>query len=530
MESRSNSQKSAIDDLRQLSIYIDNVNRSIRNIDIHLNNANANKSTSCHNKLIRSFEVINEKEDNCDSFLSKNFKGKNPFIRRYKMKKKFSTVITPLDIPKRLFSSEITKENSVCSNNAPNSNTNNSSINIQKAISVQEEPEDKEEKEVNEVKDSNSIDVIHNNNNNNISNKKNNSSHKKKPIKLLFNNQSKNGNNILKKLNKTLTLGKKKSSRNIMLADVNPINNNNSLNNTLLTNTNNSLNNTYHTSVSQAKNKPSSLRIGSRAQKPFGTTFIGSYVNKNKMSNKTKEKTKSNLHNSYIGSSNYRQSSSNKHNIIVSSFNLSNKNDIKKMYMTTNTKNKQSLLSSRTKSNNSNQKEKIINFNKMIGYKAIQNNNLNDLLSIIHLINDLCLNTNSQKSCIKEKKNEIEIKSEEEYKIIYIQKKWRQYYIKKKIIKNYRIGTTNSSPKISKENDLLHFSKLELFNSLMSSDKNFKEMIKILNKMNECYLKCIKNKKFLEIKNIIQNKKNNIKEQASDIINYHLRHKKSQCK
>ena len=527
MESGSNSQRSAIDDLRQLSIYIDNVNRSIRNIDIQLNNTNANKSTSCHNKLIRSFEVINEKEDDCDSFLSKNFKGKNPFIRRYKMKKKFSTVLTPLDISKRFFSNEITTENSVCSNNAQNSNTNNSSINVQKAVSVQEEPENKEVKEVNEaseVNELNSNDVNTNKSNKKINN--NSSNKKKKPIKLLFNNHSKNGNNILKKLNKTLTLGKKKSSRNNMFTDVNPINNN-SLDNTLLTNTNNSLNNTYHTSVSQAKNKPSSLRVGIRVQKPLNTTFAGSCVNKNKMSNKTK----SSLHNSYIGSSNHHPSNSNKHNILVSSFNLSNKNDIKKMYMTTyNAKNKQSLLSSRAKSNNSNQKDKIINFNKMMGYKAIQNHNLNDLLSIVHLINDLCLNTNSQKASIKENRGEIEIKSEEEYKIIYIQKKWRQYYIRKKIIKNYRIGTTNSLPKITKENDLLHFSKLELINSLMSSDKNFKEMIKILNKMNECYLKCIKNKKFLEIKNMIQNKSNSSKDQASNIIKYHIHLKKSQCK
>ena len=97
------------------------------------------------------------------------------------------------------------------------------------------------------------------------------------------------------------------------------------MNNTLLTNTNNSLNNTYHTSVSQAKNKPSSLRVGIRVQKPLNTTFAGSCVNKNKMSNKTK----SSLHNSYIGSSNHHPSNSNKHNILVSSFNLSNKNDIK---------------------------------------------------------------------------------------------------------------------------------------------------------------------------------------------------------
>ena len=95
MEPLAPSQSTTYDDIKQLSLYIDNVNKSIQNIDIQLNNSNTN---ILHNN--RSIGVINEKENDDDSISIKN--TNNPFIRRYKMKKKFSTVISPFDIEQNM--------------------------------------------------------------------------------------------------------------------------------------------------------------------------------------------------------------------------------------------------------------------------------------------------------------------------------------------------------------------------------------------------------------------------------------------
>ena len=72
MEPLAPSQSTTYDDIKQLSLYIDNVNKSIQNIDIQLNNSNTN---ILHNN--RSIGVINEKENDDDSISIKN--TNNPF-------------------------------------------------------------------------------------------------------------------------------------------------------------------------------------------------------------------------------------------------------------------------------------------------------------------------------------------------------------------------------------------------------------------------------------------------------------------
>ena len=48
--------------------------------------------------------------------------------------------------------------------------------------------------------------------------------------------------------------------------------------------------------------------------------------------------------------------------------------------------------------------------------------------------------------------------------------------------------------------------KINLYSDLIKTDKNFKEMIISVNKINDLYKKCCINKHFLEIKNSFPNK------------------------
>ena len=76
------------------------------------------------------------------------------------------------------------------------------------------------------------------------------------------------------------------------------------------------------------------------------------------------------------------------------------------------------------------------------------------------------------------------------------------------------------------DNDFLQLSKLYIFSDLLKNNKYFKEMILNMNKVIELYKKCLSNKKFNDVKNILINKNPNDKEIYSKIINIHLKEMK----
>ena len=77
--------------------------------------------------------------------------------------------------------------------------------------------------------------------------------------------------------------------------------------------------------------------------------------------------------------------------------------------------------------------------------------------------------------------------------------------------------------KIKNENDLILLSKMSIYNNLIKTDKNFKDLIYTFSKLNDIYSKCLKNKKFLEIKNLLS--KNNNNNKLSELITFDIKNK-----
>ena len=74
--------------------------------------------------------------------------------------------------------------------------------------------------------------------------------------------------------------------------------------------------------------------------------------------------------------------------------------------------------------------------------------------------------------------------------------------------------------------DFLQLSKLFIYSDLLKHTQYFKEMILNMNKVTELYKKCLSNKKFNDVKNILINKNPNEKGIYSKIINIHLKEMK----
>ena len=145
-------------------------------------------------------------------------------------------------------------------------------------------------------------------------------------------------------------------------------------------------------------------------------------------------------------------------------------------------------------------KEKKINFVQLINYKGMKHNDINELYEMFMMLNKLTVpNAN-----IKELNNEIK----ETHKIKLIQREWRKYYIRSKMVNKYDKPNTSN---------ILLLSKMEFFNYLVNNDKNFKELINTMNKANELYQKCLKSKTFCDMKNVI------ISNRLFSIVNTHLR-------
>ena len=515
MEQLAPSQSTTYDDIKQLSLYIDNVNKSIQNIDIQLNNSNTN---ILHNN--RSIGVINEKENDDDSISIKN--TNNPFIRRYKMKKKFSTVISPFDIEQKMNYSN-NASNTICNNNTSFFNKRNLSHNFDDTIFNEvSELILKANQEIKENKALNTESNLPSQRSYKPSKAVSSSPKKKKPIKLLL------GNNVLKKSTEESPMKpdrmiKKKSSRNIAIPDISPIQISNSTSNC----------NTYNYSISKSKKKPisSSIKMTSMTHRSQNSTILnGSFViNSMKKSLYKKYNTNTQQNSVLRNSSNKKNNISNVHKNSISTFNYQ-KNEHNKTYLTNNhnSKNKNNNLfinhhKNKTSIVNKKPKEKIINFDKSISYKNIPSNQFNDLMNIFQLINNITGMKKINSTTSKQKENGT---ISEENKIVLIQNKWREYYIRKKMIKDYRIGKNNTIPKIKNDDELIMYSKMEYITHLATTDKNFKDLLYMMNKVNELYIKCTKNKKFVNIKNILNNNQS-ISAKLSSIVKGNLKLKQN---
>lgn len=144
--------------------------------------------------------------------------------------------------------------------------------------------------------------------------------------------------------------------------------------------------------------------------------------------------------------------------------------------------------------------KKKINFNRLVSYKGINQNDINELFEMFRILNKLSV---KNASIIDKKNNKTKIGN----KILLIQRKWREHYIKTKMVSQYET-VCNS--------DILVLSKMEFYNYLVNKDKNFKELISTMNKANELYQKCLKSKSFCNMKNVI------ISNKMFSIVNTHI--------
>ena len=67
---------------------------------------------------------------------------------------------------------------------------------------------------------------------------------------------------------------------------------------------------------------------------------------------------------------------------------------------------------------------------------------------------------------------------------------------------------------------------IKLDTALTQKDKNFKDLLYMMNKVNELYIKCTKNKKFVNIKNILNNNQS-ISAKLSSIVKGNLKLKQN---
>ena len=79
--------------------------------------------------------------------------------------------------------------------------------------------------------------------------------------------------------------------------------------------------------------------------------------------------------------------------------------------------------------------------------------------------------------------------------------------------------------KIKNINDLILLSKMSIYNNLIKNDKNFKDLIYTFSKINDIYSKCLKNKKFLELKNLLSKNNNNNNNKLSELITFDIKNK-----
>ena len=263
----------------------------------------------------------------------------------------------------------------------------------------------------------------------------------------------------------------------------------------------------------KTKKKNSVLNVTSPSSNLSKATEETEYVKKIKKNNQMKKKPIKLLYEKFqIPSSTAKPKKSISRNLYNTSFNNTYKSSInsnmtnhQKTYSSINHFTDKDIKEKKciTKKNitDTKRKEKKINFAQVMNYKGINQTDNKELYEMFMVLNRLTVpNAN-----IKELNNN-EIK--ETHKIKLIQREWRKHYIRTKMINKYDKANTSN---------ILLLSKMEFFNYLVNNDKNFKELIHTMNKANELYQKCLKNKTFCDMKNVI------ISNKMFSIVNTHLR-------
>ena len=171
---------------------------------------------------------------------------------------------------------------------------------------------------------------------------------------------------------------------------------------------------------------------------------------------------------------------------------------------------------------NSIPKQRVVkeNFNKISEFKYSKKENIANICSIVEQINNLSNPKYIYQKNNSERKKIYVNRTNETKNASFIQKKWREYYIKKNIIDKFKIDKCKNE---MSDVDFLQLSKLFLYSDLLKNNKYFKEMILNMNKVTELYKKCLSSKKFNDVKNILLNKNPNEKGIYSKIINIHLK-------
>jgi len=157
----------------------------------------------------------------------------------------------------------------------------------------------------------------------------------------------------------------------------------------------------------------------------------------------------------------------------------------------------------------------------------IENNNNND--NNINKSNNE-INDNNINNINNNNDNEIDLEKQNNF-ALKIQNKFRKIYIKKNITKNFIMPPNFDIEKIKNINDLILLSKMSIYNNLIKNDRNFKDLINTFSKINDIYSKCLKNKKFIELKNLLtKNNNNNNNNKLSELITYDIKNKTNKTK
>ena len=144
-------------------------------------------------------------------------------------------------------------------------------------------------------------------------------------------------------------------------------------------------------------------------------------------------------------------------------------------------------------------KVKKENFSKISTLKHVQYSTLNDMFILLSQLNTLSAKTAMKKSEIKYKFPPSKPEDKKGPKLI--QTKWREHYLKKKILPAFNYTHLTKSQHLEKE-EMILFSKMCFFKEVLENE-NFKELVETMNKVNQLYSKCMRNKKFIEMKKII---------------------------
>ena len=500
-----------LDDIEQLSQYIHTISKNIENIDNQLNNSRQFSKQQC--------DTINEKENDDDespinkkqyviqtSTNESDSEVPNPFVRRYKTKKKLQLQPPTFDSApnKTYFSNSMSMTNCHA---FPSITQRKESPSIHEEIeNIYQEIDannisDVEEKQVQNVKALNMKDI-------NNTGSKTNLVKKKKPIKLLLSSSLRKNQQTNKVFNVTHLNSSALSNATANTNTNSNMNNSKKKTNLNLSTCDNSMVNSFRSNALQKKKSSRniqntgdintgvgnnnsmivSLRMTSALKKrkhplnPLENSFNNNWDIKN-----TKTETKGAIYQKTtpsfnkvknINSSNTKTKNTtiiNKNKPQISSLAINKQPKQSPVFKRTSARIKPNVLNQETSINENNKLDSAKkpnkqfsqkNYDKNIAYKKIMPNQFNDMLHFMKIVND---SLNKRGNVVN--KGEIELKKKEDYKVELIQQKWREYYIRKYIMSNkeQEVNSFCMGYLINELSEKVGVANVNLFLSLISS-------------------------------------------------------------